>query len=128
MGSIVKAKPIKGFISAFAESAHKQTSGIMPASVAQTFLEQMTRHLNGEDVVANMEIEDYGEGHWSVRLVQSLGWSFGTLLPRLPGAESLLFRLHTSHLRAKLRERGTPIGHGAGSGREISGSQLRSRL
>jgi hypothetical protein len=118
---IIPGKPVKEFIYAFSARANRRTFGMVPAGTVQTFLEQMTRFMNGEDVVQTMEIEDFGESHWSVRLIRALGWSFGTFLPRnVPFMESALYHLHTSRVRAELRRRGTPIGHGAGTGPDLA--------
>merc|ERR1712110_579442 len=108
MPDLLPADPVKNFISAFAEKANKDSMGLVPASVVMCFLEQMTRHLNGTDFTSTLEIEDFGEGHWAVRLTRFFGWSVGTLLPRLPFMESALFRFLTANIRRHLARRGTP--------------------
>eukprot|EP00931_Biecheleriopsis_adriatica_P041213 TRINITY_DN23586_c0_g1_i4.p1 TRINITY_DN23586_c0_g1~~TRINITY_DN23586_c0_g1_i4.p1 ORF type:complete len:416 (-),score=61.61 TRINITY_DN23586_c0_g1_i4:70-1317(-) len=114
----------KEFIAAFAKDACRQTRGALPAKAVQTFLNQMTRYLNGSDYVTGMEIEDLGDWHWSVQLIYLLGFVFGTAVPRIPLGEEALFRLHTRNLRRQLRLRGTPTGHGAGSGAGTPPSRL----
>merc|ERR1712232_1001946 len=123
--------PIQNFISAFSARSSRESFGMMPASVVQTFLEQMARHLNGTEYLGDCGIEDYGDTHWTVRFIQALGWSVGTVLPRLPFMESALYQLHTSRVRAALKKRGTPIGHGAGTGtgrNDKENVELRSRI
>merc|ERR1712039_9186 len=88
--------PIQNFISAFSARTNKESFGMIPAHLVQTFLEQMARHLNGKEYLGDCGIEDYGDQHWTVRLIRALGWGFGTMLPRLPLMESALFKLHTS--------------------------------
>jgi len=116
--------PLQKFISAFSERANRDSFGMMPATMIQTFLEQMTRHLNGVEYLGKSGIEDHGDHHWTVRLIRALGWSFGTVLPRLPFMETALFKLHTSRVRAALRKRGTPLGHGAGTGDGVNEEQV----
>lgn len=115
----VEAKPVKDFISAFSKAGSKGSRGLLPQSMLQVFLEQMTRHMNGMDYISTWGIEDCGERHWAVLLIRSLGWCIGTVLPRLPYMESALARLHAGRLRTKLRRRGTPTGHGAGTGEGV---------
>jgi len=117
----------KNFIQAFADQFSKNTKGIVPASMLQTYLVQMVRYLNGNDYTSGMNIEDLGDYHWTVLLTKSFGYFFGTVIPGyVPFGESMLFNLHTHGLREKLRQRGTPIGHGAGTGQNIK--TVTSRL
>lgn len=109
----------KKFIDAFAKDASTQTRGMIPSWAVQSFLYQMTRYLNGEDYISGMGIENLGNRHWSIVLIRTLGRVFGTVIPRMPLGESALVRLHTRNLRNQLKRRGTPIGHGAGSGSNI---------
>jgi hypothetical protein len=118
----------KEFMDAFAQKASHGTRGVVSFERIQDFLYQMTRFLVGNDYTTGMEIEDLGNWHWSVCLVRTLGFSFGTVLPRLPFGETLLFNSHTKQVRAQLNKRGTPIGHAAGSGQNIAASPVRSKL
>lgn len=122
---VIEEAGLKRFIDAFARQGSKATQGVVPFSVVQSFLYQMTVYLNSGEYMSGAKIEDRGPGHWSVRLVRLLGWLHGTLLPRLPLGERLLFRFHTSVLRRDLARRGTPTGHGAGTGKRVP---LRSKL
>lgn len=115
--------PTKKFVDAFAIETNNKTYGLLPFSMVQTYLYQMIRYLNGDDYITGMNIENLGDGHWSVRLTRSLGFLFGTLLPKIPFGESLLFWIHTRNIRKQLQLRGTPVGHAAGSG-----SDIRSKL
>lgn len=125
---LIRGGPLKDFIRAFSSKANRNSYGILPTNIVQTFLEQMTRHLNGIDYVS-LDTENLGDRHWTVRLIRALGWSFGTVLPRLPFMETALFHLHTSQIRKALKKRGTPTGHAAGSGKNIWDVQgPRSRL
>jgi len=117
----------KKFIDAFVEQANKQSKGIIPFQQLQTFLYQMTRYLNGVDYTTGMQIENLGNWHWSVCLIRSLGFAFGTVLPRMPLGEEALFRWNTRMVRKELARRGTPTGHGAGTGSDISGSDINVR-
>ena len=102
--------------------------GIIPFDKVQTFLHQMTRYLNGSDYIVGMDIEDLGDNHWTVRFIRTMGFLFGTALPRsVPLGEAALFHWNTFQVRRGLRKRGTPIGHGAGSGADVS-AQVHSRL
>ena len=95
------------------------------ASTVQEFLEQMVLHLNGSEYTGGMALQEApgAEPHWAVRLTRMLGWTFGTLLPRYaPGAEELLFRLHSWGIRREMRLRGTAVGHAAGSGKRVAQS------
>jgi len=114
----------KSFIGAFAHAANKDSWGLLPEGATNTYLQQMTRYLNGNEYTTGMEIEDLGDYHWSVLFTRFLGFSFGTLLPRLPFGlgETLLFNIHTKNIRKQLDKRGTPTGHGAGTGEDIGGA------
>eukprot|EP00747_Dinoflagellata_sp_TGD_P047871 gnl/TRDRNA2_/TRDRNA2_145262_c0_seq1.p1 gnl/TRDRNA2_/TRDRNA2_145262_c0~~gnl/TRDRNA2_/TRDRNA2_145262_c0_seq1.p1 ORF type:complete len:175 (+),score=19.83 gnl/TRDRNA2_/TRDRNA2_145262_c0_seq1:26-526(+) len=116
----------KQFIDAFAKQANADTFGLVPLDALRTFLYQMTRYLNGNDYTVGMDIEDLGTRHWTIRLIRALGYLHGTLTPRLPLGEPMLFRAHTTMLRRRLNQWGTPVGHGAGSGArvEIPASRL----
>jgi len=116
---IIPGSATKDFIDAFVQKANRETFGLLPLGMTQTFLQQMTRFLNGSDYTTGMEIEDLGDWHWSVLLIRLVGFSLGTVVPRLPLGEEALFRLNTLQVRRALRQRGTPTGHGAGSGTEI---------
>ena len=70
-------------------------------------------------------IEDLGPGHWSVRLVRATGFVFGTVVPRyIPLGEEAMFQAPTFGIRRALARRGTPTGHGAGTGKEIEPEKL----
>merc|ERR1712079_454568 len=114
--SDIPGAPTKKFIDAFVSQFHKQSKGKLPFDKLQTFLYQMTRYLNGNDYTTGMEIEDLGNWHWSVCLIRTLGFAFGSVVPRLPFGEEALFRFHTSRVRKELQRHGTPTGHGAGTG------------
>ncbi len=108
------------FIQAFSNDFSRKSNGIVPASILQTYLVQMVRHLNGNDYTSGMHIEDLGDYHWTVLLTRFLGKTFGDFVPNwVPFGETLLFNLHNKGLRETLRRRGTPIGHAAGTGKEI---------
>jgi len=124
----INGRETKKFIDVFAKNANTQSRGIIPFDKVQTFLHQMTRYLNGNDYVVGMDIEDLGDDHWTVRFIRTMGFLFGTALPRnVPLGEAALFHWNTFQVRRGLRQRGTPIGHAAGSGADVS-AQARSRL
>lgn len=114
---------LKEFMDAFARAANKSTLGLLPLGMAQTFLYQMTRYLNGHEYAPGLE--NLGDGHWSVRLIRVIGRVMGTAIPRgVPFAERALFAANTAVLRRRLARRGTPTGHGAGSGEELQQDDL----
>ena len=117
----VDGEGIKGFIGAFAKAGSESVWGLVPESTLNTYLQQMTRYLNGEEYVTGMEIDNLGDSHWSVLVTWTFGYFMGTIIPRLPLGERLLFNLHTSRIRRALRERGEPTGHMPGTGKDISG-------
>lgn len=119
---IPKAKTLS-FIGEFAKDTSKNTRGLLPEASMNTFLQQLIVHLNGNENVAGVGIEDLGESHWSIRVAKAVGFLYCTVLPRLPLGESVLFRLHSGAVQAALRQRGTPVGHAAGSGKDL-GSKL----
>jgi hypothetical protein len=117
----------KQFIQAFSDEFSGKSKGIVPASVLQTYLVQMVRYLNGNDYTSGMHIEDLGDYHWTVLLTKFLGITFGDIVPNwVPFGETLLFNLHKNGLRETLRRRGTPTGHGAGTGKDIE--TVKSKL
>lgn len=113
----INSEKTKQFIDAFAQAASKYARGVLPLGVMRTYMHQLTRYLNGNEYIEGMGFDDLGDGHWSLRLTRSVGYLFGTLLPRLPLGEAALFHLHTRMLRGQLKRRGTPVGHAAGSGK-----------
>eukprot|EP00451_Oxyrrhis_marina_P003532 CAMPEP_0204276970 /NCGR_PEP_ID=MMETSP0468-20130131/29033_1 /ASSEMBLY_ACC=CAM_ASM_000383 /TAXON_ID=2969 /ORGANISM="Oxyrrhis marina" /LENGTH=423 /DNA_ID=CAMNT_0051253679 /DNA_START=26 /DNA_END=1297 /DNA_ORIENTATION=+ len=112
----------KKFINTFAQAANTGTKGLLSFERVQDFLFQMIVYLNGAEHTTGMEIEDKGDTHWSVRFVRTFGFLFGTAMPRLPLGETALFHLHQFGIRRQQRLRGTPVGHGAGTGADVSRS------
>jgi len=117
----------KDFVRAFSENFSRRVPfGLISEDTFQEFFLQMIVYLNGSDHVAGVNITDHGESHWSVRLVKALGFTFGTVMPQyVPFGFSLLFTLHTYNIRRALEKRGTPTGHGAGSG-QVPGAQKQT--
>lgn len=116
----IPGKDTKKFIDAFVAQFSKGSKGLVPFNQMQTFLYQMTVYLNGRDYTTGMQIDDLGNWHWSVCLIRTLGFMFGTVMPRLPLGEELLFRLNSGMVKKELARRGTPTGHAAGTGSDIS--------
>ena len=106
---------IEPFVTPFAAVMSKNAKGWISADRCAEFLLQMTVYLNGSEHMSGAKIVDRGSYHWAPLLVRVLGWTVGTILPRLPFGEEFLFRLHSRRIRQVLSKR-TPIGHGAGSG------------
>lgn len=127
----IEGPKIRAFVDEFAAKANKDSRGIVPFTAAQSFLYQTIVYLNGKEYTSGMGIEDLGPSHWAVRLVHATGFVFGTLVPRyIPLGEEVMFRAHTFGIRRALARRGTPTGHGAGTGKEppIEEVQPQSRL
>ena len=117
----VDGNGIKGFIGAFAKQGSESVWGFVSEGSLNTYLQQMTRYLNGEEYITGMEVDNLGNSHWSVLITRTFGYFLGTIIPRLPLGERLLFNLHTMMIRRRLRERGKPTGHMPGTGKDISG-------
>merc|ERR1712046_552876 len=116
-------QPTKEFIRAFAKQGSRGTKGWVSETTIHTYLCQMVRYLNGNEYTKGAKFEDLGDWHWSVLLTKTMGWTFGTVIPRLPFGEEMMYRAHTKELRRRLAKRGTPTGHAAGSGSDISTDQ-----
>jgi len=121
---------LKKFIGAFADQLNVRSRGVVSRATAQTFLEQISVFLNGKDYTTGLNIDDLGSNHWAVRLVCAFGYVFGTILPRMPFGESVLFNLSTLRFRRALQKRGTATGQRAGSGQEqaISDKALQKHI
>eukprot|EP00924_Labyrinthula_sp_SR-Ha-C_P000718 snap_masked-scaffold_7-processed-gene-1.38-mRNA-1 protein AED:1.00 eAED:1.00 QI:0/-1/0/0/-1/1/1/0/410 len=122
------ADELKKFVGAFSDQVSRQTNGVLSKNIVDTYLLQMVRYLNGVDYTGGA-IEDLGNYHWSILLTKGLGFFFGTFIPSIPFGfgEKLLINIHTKQLKKQLKRRGTPTGHGAGTGKEIK-PQVQSKL
>jgi hypothetical protein len=126
----MNADKLKQFIDTFAKQGSDAVK-VVSYETFQTFLYQITVYLNGNDHLGDFGIEDRGDSHWSVRMIKTLGFIHGTLIPRLPFGESALFHLHSRNMRKLLDARtggGIPQGHGAGTGHEVTELVRSSKL
>lgn len=123
----IDSAPTLEFMEAFAKEANKETFGLFGAEFFNSYLQQMTRYLNGNDFVAGMKIEDKGDYHWSVVLTRMWGYFFGTIPSNLPYGEKVMIWAHMRKINEMIAERGTATGHGAGTGEDIT-KKMKSKL
>jgi len=81
-------------LDAFAKQASTNTWGVIPFTVAQTFLHQITRFLSGDDWCEGMKLEALGDNHWSIYALKGMAKSTGFIVHYVPFGEQAVRRIN----------------------------------
>jgi hypothetical protein len=76
---------------------------VLPFSMSQTFLHQVTRYLAGNDYITGMQIEDKGD-YYGLKLFRACGRASSLAHRLLPFAESIMYAFGAGVYRRELRK------------------------